>query len=29
MLRDFTYYAQLLLESVIGVVGIRMYGEPR
>lgn len=29
MLRDFAYYAQLLLESVIGVVGIRLYEEPR
>lgn len=29
MLRDLAYYALLLLESVVGVVGIRLYEEPR
>lgn len=29
MLRDLAYYAVLLLESVVGVVGIRLYEEPR
>ena len=29
MLRDIIYYAQLAFESVIGVVGIRFYEEPR
>jgi len=28
-LRDLAYYAQLLLESAVGVVGIRLYEEPR
>jgi hypothetical protein len=28
-LRDIAYYAQLLVESVVGVVGIRLYEEPR
>ena len=29
ILRDLGYYAQLLLESVVGVVGVRLYEEPR
>jgi hypothetical protein len=28
-LRDLAYFAQLILESVVGVVGIRLYEEPR
>lgn len=28
-LRDLGYYAQLFLESVVGVVGVRLYEEPR
>jgi hypothetical protein len=28
-LRDLAYYFQLLLESAVGVVGIRLYEEPR
>jgi hypothetical protein len=29
MLRDIVYYAQVLLEAAVGVVGIRPYEEPR
>lgn len=29
MLRDVVYYAQLVLEATLGVVGIRIYEEPR
>ena len=29
MLRDIIYYAQVLLEAAVGVVGIRPYEEPR
>jgi hypothetical protein len=29
MIRDLGYYALLLLESVVGVLGIRLYEEPR